>query len=158
MIPIASLGDQSPTDVSSTIALSRTLWIARPWPSNSFKRMAPTAAPQEPLACSLPDKWHQQLFMHHEMWSNLTAALALCLSNVCGYSCKDVQTSTLTVRSCSPLQCHSLTDTRRCQKKKSHIHGFWTKVLEIAVPKTHPRVHRCIFEAEGVYWMKVDLE
>ena len=105
----------------STIALSRTLWIASPWPSNSFKRMATTDALQEPIACAFPDEWHQQLFMHHEMWSNLTAAMKPCFSDVCGYSCKDVQTSRLTVRSCSPLHCRCLTDTHRHQKKKSHI-------------------------------------
>ena len=39
-------------------------------------------------------------------------------------------------------------------KRNSHtILGFWTKVLEIAVPQTHSGVHRCAFEGEEVYWM-----
>ena len=53
-----------------------------------------------------------------------------------------------------PLALSLLTDTHRRQMKQSFILGFWTKVLEIAAPKTHPWVHRCAFEAEGVYWMK----
>ena len=85
-----------------------------------------------------------------------TAAMKPCFSDVFGYSCKGVQTSRLTVRSCSPLHCHCLTDTHthKHQKKQSSILGFWTKVLEIAVPKTHPWVQWCPFEAEGVYWMR----
>ena len=117
---VSSRSPSKPSRVPNT-ALSRSLWVARPWPSNSFKRMAPTAAPQEPVACALSDDWLQQLFMHHELWSNLTAAISPCFSDVCGYSCKDVQTLRLTVRSCSSLHCHCLTDTHRNSKKQSPI-------------------------------------
>ena len=155
MIPLASF-DESPSNVSSVshTALSRSLWVARPWPSKSFKRMAPTAVPQDPITCALLDEWHQQLFMRHELRSNLTSAVAPCFSDVCGYSCKDVQTPRLTVRSCSPLHCHCLTEAHTRQKKQSSILGFWTKVLEIAAPKTHPWVHRYIFE--GVHGSVLD--
>ena len=45
-------------------ALSCSLWVARPWPTNSFKRMVPTAVQWEPISCSLPGEWLQQLFVH----------------------------------------------------------------------------------------------
>ena len=138
--PFGNLPRWIPKNVSRVpnTALSCSLWVARPWPSKSFKRMAPTAVPQDPITCALLDEWHQQLFMRHELRSNLVAAIAPCFSDVCGYSCKDVQTPRLTVRSCSPLHCHCLTDGHRHQKKESSILGFWTKVLEIAVPKDLP--------------------
>ena len=76
-----------------------------------------------------------------------------CFSDVCGYSCKDVQTSRLTVRSCSPLHCHCLTDAHRRQKKQSSILGFGTKVLEIVVPKTHPEfIHVYLKQRECIGW------
>ena len=57
--------DESPSKLSRVpnTALSRSLWVARPWPSKSFKRMAPTAVPQDPITCALLDEWHQQLFI-----------------------------------------------------------------------------------------------
>ena len=96
----------------------------RPWPSNSFKRMAPTDAPQEPeepIACALLDEWLLQLFTHHELWSNLAAAVALCFRDFCGYSCKDVQTSRLTVRSCSLAWW--LLDRHTCKDLQSYQRG-----------------------------------
>ena len=87
---MASFGDESPSKLSRVpnTALSCSLWGARPWPSNSFKRMV-TAVPQEPMACALSDEWLQRLFMHHEFWSNLTAGIGF--SDVCHFSCKHVQ-------------------------------------------------------------------
>ena len=49
--------------------------------------------------------------------SNLTATIALCFRDVCGYSCKDVQTSRLTVRSCRPAW--SLLDRHTCKDLQS---------------------------------------
>ena len=113
----------------------------RPWPSNSFKRMAPTDAPQEPeepIACALLDEWLQQLFTHHELWSNLTAAVAPCFRDVCGYSCKHVQTSRLTVRSCSLawwlLDRHTCKDLQSVRWWSRSLTPLWTQVLEVVAP------------------------
>ena len=49
--------------------VSRSLWVARPWPSIPF-----TAVPQEPLACALPGEWW--------FWQRQVAdsPLSLCIS------------------------------------------------------------------------------
>ena len=49
-ISLASFGDES----SRNTALSHSSCIARLWPSNSFKRMVPTAVRREPISCALP--------------------------------------------------------------------------------------------------------
>ena len=96
---IAIFRDEAPKNVSRVPnkEVSPSLWLGRPWPSSSFKRMV-TAVPQVPMACALPDEWLQQLFMHHEWSSNLTAAIAPCFKDSCGYSCKNVQIARPTVQ------------------------------------------------------------
>ena len=51
---------------------------------------------------------------------------APCFRDSCGYSCKDANTKADSPAAVAPDQ-----------KKQSRILGFWTKVLEIAVPQTH---------------------
>ena len=95
----------------------RSLLVARLWPSNSFTRMAPTDAPEEPIACALPDEWLQQLSMHHELWSNLTVTIAPCFRD-------GLQTARPTVKKLYPLRGHCSTDTHthKHQRKQSCIH------------------------------------
>ena len=88
------------------------------------------------------------LFMHHELRSNLAAAIAPCFSDVCGYSCKDVQTSRLTVRSCSPLYCHCLRDTHTGTKRKSLL--FFLAF--------GPKVWRSMYKLYKRCWMKLNLQ
>ena len=142
MIPLASFGDESPSKLSRVpnTALSGSLWVARQWPSKSFKRMARTAVPQNPIACALLDEWHQQLFMRHELRSNLVAAIAPCFSDVCGYSCKDVQTPWLTVRSCSPLHFVTAWQRNTGAKRKSLLFlafgpKFWRSQSQRLTPE-----------------------
>ena len=104
--------------------LSLSLWVARPWPSNFFKRMATSDVPQEPIACALPDEWLQQLFvMHVELWSDLAAAITPCFRDVCGYCCKDVKTARPKVQhSCTPRM--GLTDRHAHPPTHTHTHTY----------------------------------
>ena len=90
----------------------------------------------------------------HQLWSIFDGCHETVFQR-CGYSCKDVQTSRLTVRSCSPLHCHCLTDTHTGAKRNSLLFlAFGPKFWRSRSPKTH----RCAFEGVGVHLMKVDLQ
>ena len=81
---------------------------------------------QEPMACALLDKWLQQLFMHHELWSNLTAAIAPCFRDVCGHSCKTYKQQSW--GSTSSTRAWSLLDRHTSTKRNSHVFMFKVRV------------------------------
>ena len=116
----------------SNLSCKLLRWILK---EHSTILLVPTAVQWEPISCSLPSEWLQQLF-------------APCFKNVCGNSCADLQQGRQSEAVApSNLHCHRLTDTQTGAKRNS--------LLFLAFG---PKFWRSMYKLYKRCWMKLHLQ